>query len=223
MSTPFTVEQFFGVFRQYNRAVWPMQLALYALALIAMLLTLRRVRGRGFWVCAILAFLWLWMGAVYHIRFFTAINPAAVAFGALFIVQAVAFFVSGTGRNGLEFHPRADVFGVTGAVFIAYALVVYPALGYALGHRYPGSPTFGLPCPTTIFTFGLLLWAERSVSLRLVLVPALWTLIGSVAAFSFGVAEDYGLLVAGMLGTVLIALRNRRLHLARAHGENAFA
>jgi hypothetical protein len=30
---PFTVEQFYGVFVQYNEAVWPMQIVLYAIAM----------------------------------------------------------------------------------------------------------------------------------------------------------------------------------------------
>jgi hypothetical protein len=35
MKLPFTPEQFFEVFRQYNEAVWPTQLALNLVALIA--------------------------------------------------------------------------------------------------------------------------------------------------------------------------------------------
>ena len=132
-------------------------------------------------------------------------------------------FASGMGRHGLEFHPRGDVFGVTGAAFIVFALVAYPALGYMLGHRFPAAPTFGLPNPTTIFTFGVLLWAETAVPLRLVLIPALWSVIGFGAALTFGIAEDAGLLVAGVLGTALILLRNRRLHVASAPAKTAFA
>ncbi|WP_414541485.1 DUF6064 family protein [Nostoc sp. CCY0012] len=29
---------------------------------------------------------------------------------------------------------------------------MYPLIGYALGRIFPTSPTFGVPCPTTIFT-----------------------------------------------------------------------
>jgi Family of unknown function (DUF6064) len=57
-------------------------------------------------------------------------------------------------------------------------------------------PTFGLPCPTTIFTAGLLLLApphSRSVAI----VPIVWSLIGGSAAFVLGVTADYALPVAG--------------------------
>ena len=40
MQIPFTAEQFYGVFRDYNDAVWPAQVFLVALALAATLLAL---------------------------------------------------------------------------------------------------------------------------------------------------------------------------------------
>jgi hypothetical protein len=126
-------------------------------------------------------------------------------------------------RDGFAFRPRTDMFGVVGALFVIYALLIYPLLGYAAGHRYPSTPTFGLPCPTTIFTFGLLLWSERRVPLRVVLVPATWSLLGMTAALSFGVPEDFGLPVAGVLGTLLIVLRNRRLASGTSSSIPAFA
>lgn len=43
MQLPFTVEQFFGVFRLYNDSVWPAQIFLLALAILAVtFVTLRR-------------------------------------------------------------------------------------------------------------------------------------------------------------------------------------
>ena len=35
-----------------------------------------------------LACFWAWMGIVYHLMYFSAINGAALGFGVLFIVQA---------------------------------------------------------------------------------------------------------------------------------------
>jgi hypothetical protein len=97
-----------------------------------------------------------------------------------------------------------------GAVLIVYALVVYPVLGHLLGHRYPAAPTFGLPCPTTIFTFGVLLWARAPVPRVLVVVPMLWAALGAVAAMQLGVPEDFGLLVAGVTAVPMILLAPRR-------------
>ncbi len=87
---------------------------------------------------------------------------------------------------------------------VAYHVLVYPLLGMALGHTYPRAPLFGLvPCPTTIFTFGMLLLAARPKRLLLWL-PLVWSAIGFFAAVKFGIREDIGLLLAGIITAVVI-------------------
>jgi hypothetical protein len=77
MQLPFTVEQFFGVFRAYNEAVWPAQLFLLGLALAALIAALVPRTWSGFIVSLILAFLWAWLAVAYHFLFFSRINPLA--------------------------------------------------------------------------------------------------------------------------------------------------
>jgi hypothetical protein len=217
MNLPFTVEQFLGVFAAYNEAVWPMQAVLNALALVAVGLAVRERRGSDRAIAAILGLLWLWTGVVYHILFFSTINPAAYLFGALSVTQAAVFFVLGIAKPTLSFRLRDTARGVLGAVLIAYALAVYPVLGHLLGHGYPRTPTFGLPCPTTIFTFGMLLWADRRMPAVVMLVPLVWAGIGSLAAVSLAVPEDIGLGVAGLVGALMFIGGRRHGEAARAH------
>ncbi|RPH36059.1 hypothetical protein EHM92_05140 [bacterium] len=221
MNLPFTPDQFLNVFREYNLSVWPMQIVLVLLGLTAIYFAVVRHKPSNMIIAGILAFLWLWMGVVYHFRHFTTINPAAYAFGSLCIIQGLVFVFSGMIRTSLSFESRTDVYGIVGAVMVLYALIVYPILGYFQGHIYPHSPTFGAPCPTTIFTFALLLWADRKVPVYVLLVPFLWSLIASSAALSLGILEDIGLLVSGLVATVLILIRNRRGHLQEKTVEYA--
>jgi hypothetical protein len=89
-------------------------------------------------------------------------------------------------------------------------MVIYPLLGLGFGHSYPRAGMFGVaPCPTTIFTFGILLWATKPVPAYLLIIPLLWSFFGIIAAVNWRVHEDYGLVVAGVLGTILILIRNR--------------
>lgn len=208
MQLPFTTEQFLEIILRYNEAVWPMQAVLYLVA-AAMIWQAARRSGGSRWVTLTLGFMWAWMGVVYNWLFFTEINPAAWGFGAFFVLQALLFVLADV--KGLAFRLELDAFGLTGAVFLLYGLVLYPVLGALAGHAYPSGPTLGLPCPTTIVTFGVLLWASHKVPVWLLIVPAVWSLIGSSAAFQFGIREDYGLLVAGVLGTVLVLVKNRGL------------
>jgi hypothetical protein len=210
MQIPFTAAEFFDVFREYNEGVWPIQLLLMATGLVATVAAFRAGARAGRLVSGILAVLWLWMGAVYHISFFRVINPAAPLFGALFIVQGGLIAWLGAWKGKLTFGVRRDLRGVGAALLIVYALALYPMVSFMLGHRYPAAPTFGLPCPTTIFTLGLLLGARAPVPRSLVVIPALWAVVGTAAALELGVSEDFGLLVAGVIATPAVLLHGRR-------------
>lgn len=208
---PFTVEQFFEVFRRYNEAVWPAQVVAVVDAFIAIGAALRGGRRANRIIAIVLAALWFWMGAVYHLQFFRQVNPAAVIFGVTFLIQAALFVWLGVAHDRLTFDPRLDVAGVLGSALILYSLTVYPMLGSAFGRSYPASPTFGLPCPTTIFTLGLLLWARPRAPIALLVVPIAWALIGTMAAVQLGVGEDFGLGVSALLSLPLLLRQGRQL------------
>lgn len=203
MNLPFDAAEFFAVFARYNSAVWPAQLVLLGTGVFAVGMAIRSRSWSDRVVSAILAVLWIWMGGVYHIGFFRAINPAATLFGAFFALQGIALGITGVFSRQLRFRFRPTRRGFVGTLLLAYALLAYPLLAYLLGHRYPATPTFGLPCPTTIFTLGLLLWTEQRVPTFLMIIPLAWSLVGTSAALQLGVREDLGLVVAGVLTALL--------------------
>ena len=151
------------------------------------------------------------MGIVYHIVFFTAINKAAYLFGGIFIIQGMLFLIFGVFKSKLSFNFKKDKYGITGLSLILFALVVYPLLGYFFDHIYPFSPTFGLPCPTTIFTFGFLLLNIKKCPIIILIIPFVWSIIGFMAALQFGIFEDIGLIVASLISVSLLSSRNRKL------------
>jgi hypothetical protein len=207
---PFTVEQFFDLFGTYNDAIWPAQVFAYVIGLIAVGVALREVKSCGRIVALILALFWIWMGVFYHLAYFSWINPLARIFGLFYVLEGLLIVFAGTIQGKLEFRFRLQPIPMAGACFILYAMVIYPLLNLSFGHSYPKAPMFGVaPCPTTIFTFGLLLWASSQVPAYLLIIPLVWSLIGMSAAVNLGVPQDYGLVVAGILGTVLILIQNR--------------
>jgi hypothetical protein len=199
MNLPFTPEQFFAVFARYNDAIWPMQVVLNAAALVCIGLLLRPGVLASRTSCLLLSLLWAWMAIAYHFTFFSSINPAAWAFGAVFLLGSVAFAWFGAMKTYVSLRPAHGARAIVGATLIVYALVLYPMIGYSIGHRFPNTPTFGLPCPTTIFTLGLLLFSVQPIARRVFIVPLLWAAVGSLAAFQLGVVEDLGLLGAGIV------------------------
>jgi hypothetical protein len=205
MNVPFTTEQFLEVFRQYNQAIWPLQIVAYLIAAASLGAVLWPRSGGRAIASLMLAGFWMWTGVAYHITYFSRINSAAVLFGACFILQGGLFIWSGIIRSQLELRFRPGLAGCTGALLIIYAMVLYPLLGHTLGHRFPGAPTFGVtPCPTVIFTFGLFLWSEGKLPRYLMIIPSAWALLGFTAALQFGMYEDLGLLVAALIADLLI-------------------
>jgi hypothetical protein len=198
MKLPFSSEQFLRIFEQYNLAVWPIQFLLYSIGVTVALFIFNKKADSSRSISVLIGFLWLWMGAVYHLYFFTSINNAAYLFGFLFIIQGCLFLYSGYAKK-ITFQFSPDIYGVTGAILMLFSLVVYPVLGYMLGHIYPSSPTFGLPCPTTIFTFGLLLCSGNKFTFSLMIIPLIWSVIGFSAAFSLGMKEDLSLVISAVV------------------------
>jgi hypothetical protein len=204
MKLPFTAEQFFDVFRQYNEAVWPAQIVLNLLALAAIGLLILRRSHSGSLISGVLGLLWAWTGIVYHLIYFSVINKAALIFGAIFLAGSSAFLWAGVIKGKLAFTSNNAVRRDLGSILVVYALVVYPTLSGLFGHNYPTMPTFGLPCPTTIFTLGVLCFLAAPFPRYVPAAPLLWAVVGSQAAFLLGVYQDFGLLVAGIVGVFLI-------------------
>jgi hypothetical protein len=213
---PFSTEEFLGVFKLYNTTVYPFQFVLVISAVFIVFTSFRNRKYNNNVITWILVFYWLWMGVGYHLLFFAKINPAAYLFGGIFIIQALLFIKAGIIDKKLEFEHIKGMNLYLGGLIILYALILYPLLGIYFGHIYPESPTFGLPCPTTIFTFGILLWTTKKIPVYILIIPLIWAVIGFGAALNLGVREDTGLLVAGLLAAGLIIrdkTRERKLRM----------
>jgi hypothetical protein len=210
MDLPFSLVEFLNVFKNYNQTIFPLQIVFYFAAFLCIYFLYTGNKNATRIISIALAFFWLWMGIVYHIVFFSEINNAAYIFGGLFILQGIMFAGCGLIRKKLSFEYTKSAVNNTGLILIAYALIIHPVLGHNLGHAYPYSPTFGLPCPTTIFTLGILLFADKKMPMHLLIIPLLWSIIGFTAAFTLTIYEDIGLLAAGVIAFVLLISSNRK-------------
>jgi Family of unknown function (DUF6064) len=206
---PFTAEQFFEVFASYNAAVWPMQVFAYLAGIAAVALVFRASRLSTGLVLALLALMWIVNSVGYHWAFFADINRAARIFGAVFAVQAVLLLATAFVAPSFRIAAAKDARTWFGLSLAAYALAIYPVLGRFAGHSYPAVPVFGIaPCPTAIFTIGLLLLGSWRTARWLLLIPGLWGVVGGSAAILLGVPQDYGL-IAALLVAIGFALAGR--------------
>ena len=196
MHLPFTNEEFFDLFAAYNSELWPAVIALWTTSVVVSVLLLSSRRPGNRWISALLTAHWAWSALAYHVAFFTSINPAAWIFAALFLVQAALFFWWGILKGRLSFAPWSNEWAPVAWILIAYSLV-YPGINAVQHLSVSRIPTFGVPCPTTIFTAGMLMLATPR-SWRLSMVPAIWSVIGGSAAPLLGVYADYALPLAGI-------------------------
>ena len=202
---PFTEQAFFDVFARYNAAIWPVHFIAHGLALGAGLATMRPGAWSDRFVSVVLASLWLWTGIAYHLMFFAAINPPAIAFGLLFVAEGLVLAWSGGIRNRLHFAVRNDAAGLSGMTLAAFAVLGYPLAAALAGHVWPQAAMFGVtPCPTTIFTLGMMLLVRPAPAWHLLVIPLAWSLIGGSAVWLIGITEDIALPLAAL---VMLAVR----------------
>lgn len=214
MTPPFSIIEFLQVFADYNRAIWPFQIFAYGLGLVAVVAILfpRQWMVRS----ALVAFavLWAFVGIGYHLIFFASINPVARVFAGFFVLQAAMFLASALWPGDLRLQPDRCFRTAVGLGVGVYAVAIYPALGFWVGHGGMEGPIFGVaPCPTTMFTIGFLLMARGNWVLWLSIIPILWSLIGLAAALQLGIPED---LVMPLAGAALAVALGRAAQRKRA-------
>jgi uncharacterized membrane protein HdeD (DUF308 family) len=209
VETPFTIEEFFNVFGNYNTSVFPAQLLFIVFGIISIIFLHKQKKLSSYIITALLGFLWLWIGIVYHIYFFTSINNAAYVFGGLFIIQGLLFLIE-VFRNKLEYSLETKLWKYMGYIFILFGLFVYPIISYLLEGSFQNTISLGLPCPTTIFTFGFLMLTEDKFPKYLLVIPTIWAIIGTSAAFNFGVYQDYFMLISAIMGNIYLIKRKNQ-------------
>jgi len=217
MQLPFTNGQFFDLFAAYNETLWPVLLALWIASVVVTILLFSSRRPPDRWISGLLAAHWAWSGLGYHAAFFTRINPAAWIFAILFLVQAALFVWVGIVRRRLSFVPTRKAWTLLAWFFVAYSLL-YPAMNAVQHLTLSRIPTFGVPCPTTIFTAGLLMLAAPR-SWPLAIVPVIWSLLAGSSAFLLDVRADYALPIAGIALAISSTQRSSETRTTRPNGE----
>jgi hypothetical protein len=206
MKIPFTTEQFFTVFEHYNQSVFPVQLILILLGIWVSYRIHSGKKAHKKQVDFLMAVLWIWSGLVYHIVNFSAINKAAIVFGSLYILQGLLFLFVATKEQTTDAINQKGIKGYLGYFFLVFGLLLYPIIGFLLEQTPERIISLGLPCPTTLFTLGILILRSPKIPWYLLIIPCLWSLIGLSAAINFGVFQDYMMII----GAVIVCVFQRK-------------
>lgn len=205
----FTLEDFLLVLERYNTTIWPLQIFAYLAGILALIFSIKRIRYSNKIILSILSFYWLWNGIVFCPLFWAPTYKFAYLFAAFCIIQGILFLI-GVFKTDISIRFHANLNSIFGLVFIIYAMAGYQLYGYYLGHVYPSFFPFGLvPCPTAIFTFGLFLMTDQKLPKYYLIIPLMVAMGGFLAAYN-GILEDLGLILTGILGTILLLVRDKR-------------
>jgi hypothetical protein len=208
---PFTAEILFSSFEQYNRALWPLPVVAPALALAIVGLALRPLRHGDRAIGTLLVLAWLWVGVGYHFLHFAAIDFAAPAYGAFFVLQGLLLLWTAVIRDALACRFTGDLFGWCGLALALAAVLAWPLADGLWGRGWPGVRVVGLaPGPTAAFTLGMLLLGAGRTPLHLAIIPLLWTLIAGATAWILRIPQDLALPVVGVVAFALMIWKNRR-------------
>jgi hypothetical protein len=205
------VQQFFAMFAQANTAVWPTQVAWYILAIAAMALAIRPFPGSSRLIAGFLSVYYLWVAIVFFAIYYTPLNDHSPAYAAMFALGGALFLLAGVVLQDLEFQAKWDLLGVVGGMIMLYALA-YPLIDALTGHYFPAAPVFGVaPCPSAIFTAGLLLWTRPGMPMYVLVVPLVWLMAQTpAAALAMSVVADVARVPIGVLTTGLLVWREYR-------------
>ena len=202
----FSVEDFLSVLVPFNTTIWPLQIVVYLLVMASLFFSFKSYKYAQKIVLGILSVLWLFNGIVFSLIFWSTSHYFGYVFGISCIVQGL-IFLFGLKRLGLSTRAAGSIYSIIGIIFVLYAAIGYQVFGHFLGHIYPKFFPVGLvPCPTTIFTFGILLIMSEKIPARYYIIPLIIAFGGFFAAFN-GIYEDIGLIISGLLGTYLIIRR----------------
>lgn len=225
---PFSQQEFYEIFANYNTAIWPVQVFAYIFGALIVFGLLQQRLGwqRTAWL--LLGALWLWTGGSYFYMHLGKAAPLLRIFGFLFLVQGGALMGYAV-NEAYRAAPAGRGRRALGLLLALTALAVYPAIGAAAGHVFPAAPSFGLtPCPLVIFTFGMFLLSPTRIAGWFYIIPAIWAVVGGSAALLLGVPQDIllplsavaALAAAGLLGQKAAPAERTKLPPAKLAGQH---
>lgn len=150
---PYTKEVLDAIIYEYQEIFWPVQWGFLLLALLVVYFFWKDAHKYSAVITSILAFFWIWVGAVYEMGYYTSINWIGSYVGALFILQGLLLGWFGIYKKEVIFVKNSF------SLVLALTLILaYPLVQLLSGiHYFEVSIVGMLPDITVVFLL-ILLW-----------------------------------------------------------------
>jgi len=198
-----TTETFWNQVAAYNAATFPVQAILIIAAGVLTYLAFTKLAKVNTLMEVFFSFAFAWNGIVFFLIF--APSPFSTFFGApLFILTAILFAVDIFTKETDFVMPKLKWQRYATIFWILLALL-YPFVGFALGHHYPQTILPVAPCPLTTFTIALLAAMIPKVDKKVYVLLLVWALMGLPKCLgALECHEDCILFGAGVYGLVML-------------------
>ena len=130
-------------------------------------------------------------------------------FGGFFILEGVLILINTFSKDKLTFDFSPQTKDYLGYFFILFGLIIYPLLSYFIQGSFNKTIALGLPCPSTIFTFGFFIMSSNKFPKYLLIIPSIWAIVGLFAAIQFGVYQDIMMPIAAIIASFIL-IKNKR-------------
>lgn len=160
----------------YNDAIFPMQIITMGVAVILTYFLFANPSPKTNNLMKVyLSFTCAWNGIIFFLIFGKEL-PGTVLGAPLFILVAILLaWDIFTNKTQFSLPETSWQKYLTGLLVLC--AFFYPVIGFALGHYYPRTCTFGvMPCPTTVFALALLVAALPKVDKKVYLLLLVWAL-----------------------------------------------
>jgi len=167
----FSPRTYYRLFELYNQAVWPVHLAAGAIGVAIACLLWRPTPARWRIAALLLAICWGFVAWAYYWERYATINWAAdfyawACLAEALLLSAFAAFGGGVANSGDARRVKL------GFALVAFALVIQPLIGPAVGRAWPQFEFFAVaPDPTVVATLGVLAAARPRARWLLLPIP----------------------------------------------------
>jgi hypothetical protein len=188
----------------YNIATWPIQVIMMVVAVyLTYCVFVKPGPKTDVWMKAFLAFCFAWNGVVFFLVFVR--NPISTFTGVpLFLIASGLFIVDIFGKKTrFKLSEGKWMRGFTLAWIVL--MVLYPLLGWPLGHTWPQVLLPLFPCPLTVFAIALVAATMPNTDKKTFIILLPWALLGLPKCFGvLDCYEDCILFASGVYGLIVL-------------------
>jgi len=198
-----TTEIFWNQMGAYNEATLPVQIVMMIVAVVLTYFVFTKASARANTLMKLfLSFAFAWTGVVFFLIFARSIVSAFSS--VLFIIIAILFAID-IFKKKIEFGLPVARWQRYLTVFLILLVFLYPVVGMAIGHHYPGTCMPMAPCPLTVFAITLVAAAIPKVDRKVYVFLLPWAILSLPKCLgALDCYEDCILFAAGVYGLVLL-------------------